>query len=93
MTYTFGVVNFTIQQLTKKDYITIRNEYWKDTDGERSGFAGVYSSNAIGICHNFNSYVQIRPEIGYYRNWTQPSFDLGTKQNMWMCAFDMTFRF
>ena len=43
---------------------------------------GTYTSHAIGLTHNFNSVLQIRPEIGYYRNWTEPAFDLGTKQNL-----------
>src|SRR5262249_46623749 len=52
-TLTFGVLNYTVYQLGKKDFITIRNEWWKDTDGERSGFKGVYTSNAFGLWHNF----------------------------------------
>jgi hypothetical protein len=36
---------------------------------------------------------QVRPEIGYYRNWTQPAFDLGTKQGLLLYGFDMTLHF
>jgi hypothetical protein len=92
-TFTFGVVNYTEIILSHRDYITVRNEWWKDEDGERSGFAGVYTSNAIGLSHNFNDYLQIRPEIGFYRNWNQPAFNNGTRQNQFMCAFDFTWRF
>jgi hypothetical protein len=28
-----------------------------------------------------------------YRNWTNPAFDLGTKQGMWMAGFEFTIRF
>jgi hypothetical protein len=92
-TLAFGAVNFTVRQLTDRDFFTIRNEYWKDTRGERSGFASTYSSHAIGLSHNFNPYWQIRPEIGYYRSYTVPAFDLGTRKNQVMAAFDMTIRF
>jgi hypothetical protein len=92
-TLTFGVLNYTEIVLSHKDYITIRNEWWKDTDGERSGFPGVYTSNSIGLSHNFTPYLQIRPEVGFYRNWTNPAFDLGTKKNLYMAAFDFTIRF
>jgi hypothetical protein len=92
-TLTFGVVNFTLLQLTDKDYITIRNEWWKDTDGERSGFPSTYTSNAIGLCHNFSPEIQIRPEIGYYRSWTVPAFDNGTRKNEFMAAVDFTIRY
>jgi hypothetical protein len=92
-TLTFGVLNYTLLQLSHKDFITIRNEWWKDTDGERSGFPSTYTSHAIGLSHNFTPEFQIRPEIGYYRSWTVPAFDLGTRKNQIMAGFDVTLRF
>lgn len=92
-TLTYGLVNFTMFKFTEKDFITVRNEVWRDEDGERSGFAGTYTSNAVGLTHNFNSLVQIRPEIGYYRNWDNPAFDLGKRKDMVMAGVDMTVRF
>lgn len=92
-TLTFGAVNYTLFKTSPKDFITVRNELWRDEDGERSGFPGTYTSHALGWAHNFSPLVQIRPEIGYYRNWDQPAFDLGTKEDMWMAGFDLTFRF
>jgi hypothetical protein len=92
-TLTFGVVNFTMRQFSPRDYLTFRNEWWKDTDGERSGFPSTYTSNVIGWCHNFTPYFQVRPEIGYYRSWTVPAFDNGLRKNEFMCAFDVTLRF
>jgi hypothetical protein len=92
-TLTFGVVNFTLFQLNRRDFITFRNEWWKDTDGERSGFPSTYTSNAIGYSHFVTPNILFRPEIGYYRSWTVPAFDNGTRKNQLMCAFDITFRF
>jgi hypothetical protein len=68
-------------------------EWWRDERGMRSGFAGTYTSHTIGLSHNFNSVLQVRPEIGYYRNWHEPAFDLGTKKGIWLYGFDMTLRF
>jgi hypothetical protein len=90
---TYGVLNYTELAFTRNDYITVRNEWWKDERGMRSGFPGVYTSHTIGLSHNFNSVFQVRPEIGYYRNWTNPAFDLGTKNGIWLYGFDMTLRF
>jgi hypothetical protein len=90
---TYGVVNYTMFQTSKKGFLTVRNEWWKDEDGERSGFPGAYSSHTIGVTHNFTPTFQIRPEIGYYRNWTMPAFDLGTKHGMLLGGFDVTYRF
>jgi hypothetical protein len=91
--YAYGAVNYTMFMLSKKDFITVRNECWKDQDGMRSGFPGTYSSHSIGLTHNFSPVLQIRPEIGYYRNWTMPAFDLGKKQDMLLGGFDVTLRF
>ncbi|MEI8126066.1 MAG: hypothetical protein WCG42_09950, partial [Parachlamydiaceae bacterium] len=43
--------------------------------------------------HNFNSIVQIHPEIGYYKNWNNPAFDLGKRRGMVLAGVDMTIRF
>ena len=87
------MVNYTMFQLGKKDFLTFRNEWWRDEDGMRSGFAGTYTSHSIGWTHNFTQSIQIRPEIGYYRNWTQPAFDLGTRQGILLAGMDLTIRF
>lgn len=92
-TWAYGIVNFTMFLLSKKAFITVRNEIWRDADGERSGFPGTYSSNAIGLTYNFNELIQIRPEVGYYLNWDNPAFDLGKKKHLLMFAADMTVRF
>jgi hypothetical protein len=59
----------------------------------RSGFPGVYSSHAIGMTWNVNALWQIRPEIGYYRNWTNDAFDNGTKHGITIYGFDTTLHF
>jgi hypothetical protein len=93
LTFTFGVLNYTEIQISRRDFITVRNEWWKDTDGERSGFGSTYTSNAVGLSHNFTSYLQVRPEIDYFRSWTVPAFDNGHRKNQVMAAFDVTLRF
>jgi hypothetical protein len=89
----YGVLNYTMFAFTKQDFITLRNEWWKDDRGMRTGFPGNYTSHTIGLSHNFNSLLQIRPEIGYYRNWNGAAFDLGTKKDLWIYGFDVTLRF
>ena len=79
--------------LGKKDYVTLRNEYYKDTDGERTGYPSVYTCNAVGLTHEFTPLVEIRPELDYFRSWTNPAFDNGTRKNQFMAAFDFTVRF
>ncbi len=92
-TYQFCVLNYTTIQLGKWDYITIRNEWWKDTDGERSGFATTYTSNSIGYSIFLTPEILFRPEIDYFHSWSVPAFNNGTRKNEFMLAFDFTVRF
>jgi hypothetical protein len=89
----YGVLNYTEFQVSNKDYISVRNEVWDDKVGERTGFANLYSSHAIGLSHNFNDVFQVRPEVGYYRAYYAPAFDDGTKMGEWIIGFDTTLRF
>jgi hypothetical protein len=88
---TYGLLNYTEMKTSPNDYFCFRNEWWDDARGMRSGYAGVYTSHTLGFSHNFNSAFQVRPEIGYYRNWTQAAFDDGTKQGQWQYGFDVTY--
>ncbi len=89
----YGILNYTMYQLSHRDYFTVRNEWWADPQGERSGFATNYSSHTIGISHQFNDLMMIRPEIGFYHSYNVPAFDLGKSNNLLMGGFDFTIRF
>ncbi len=93
MSWTYGIINYTMFKLNDKSFLTARNEIWRDEEGERSGFPGTYTSDTIGITYNITELLQIRPEIGYYRNWDNEAFDLGTKKGMVLAGVDMTIRF
>jgi hypothetical protein len=89
----YGVLNYTAFAFTKKDYFTVRNEWYRDETGFRQGARGVFTSNAIGLSHYFNDVFVVRPEIGYYSNWTNKDFDNGTRNGIWVYGLDMTLRF
>jgi Putative beta-barrel porin-2, OmpL-like. bbp2 len=93
MSTAYGVVNYTMFALNKQDFVTVRNEWWRDQTGFRAGVPGSYTSHTIGLSHNVNSVLQVRPEIGYYRNWDEPAFDNGTKNGIMLYGFDVTLRF
>jgi hypothetical protein len=92
-TQSYGLLNYTAFAFTRKDYFTIRNEWYKDESGYRQGARGVLTSHSIGLSHYFNDVFVVRPEIGYYRNWTNPNFDLNTKHGIWVYGLDVTLRF
>jgi hypothetical protein len=93
LSLTYAVLNYTMLQLSPHDFLTVRNEWTKDEHGTRYGFPGNYSSNTVGITHNFTPLLQVRPEIGYYRSWNVRAFDNGTRNNMLLAGFDVTLRF
>lgn len=93
MSLAYGILNYTMVQVAPRDYITVRNEWWRDERGMRSGYAGHYSSHTLGLTHQFNDVVTIRPEVGYYRNYTRPTFDLGQDKGLFIAGVDMILRF
>jgi hypothetical protein len=92
-TRAFGVLNYTMFAIGKDDFITFRNEVWKDASGFRAAFPGTYTDTTIGLTHNFNKLLQLRPEVGYYRNWNQAAFDSGNARGAWIAGADFTLRF
>jgi hypothetical protein len=90
---TYGILNYTMFAVSKRDYFTVRNEWWRDEQGERSGFPTNYSSHTVGLSHQFNDLMMIRPEIGFYHSYDVPAFDLGTKRSQLIYGFDLTIRF
>jgi hypothetical protein len=89
----YGVLNYTSFAFTKNDYFTVRNEWYRDETGFRQGARGNFTSHAIGLSHYFNDVFVVRPEIGYYSNWTNPNFDNGTRNGIWVYGLDVTLRF
>ena len=90
---TYGILNYTMFQLTQRDFLTVRNEWWRDMQGERTGFATNYTSNSIGWTHQFSDSMMIRPEIGYFHSYDAKAFNLGKKNYLWQAGVDMTLRF
>src|SRR5262249_25106857 len=56
----YSVLNYTMCQLSKSDFLTFRNEWAKDEHGTRYGVAGNYSGHAIAWTHHFNALLPIR---------------------------------
>lgn len=89
----YGVLNYSMVALSERTYFTVRNEWYRDERGMRTGVAGNYTSHTVGISHQFNDVMMVRPEIGYYRNWNNPAFDNGQLKGDWIAGFDFTYRF
>ncbi len=90
-----GAVNYFQVKLSGHDYISIRNGFLSDPQGNRTGYVTSYSDHTIGFVHHFNNYIRIRPEIRYeraYANGITP-YDNGTKKDQYSAAMDLIVRF
>jgi hypothetical protein len=87
------MVNYTEKQLSKHNYLSIRNEVFDDIRGQRTGFRTMYSEHAIGWGHWVGTTVLFRPELRYERSYDVAAYDNGTKKNQFMLAGDVIYFF
>jgi len=90
----YGAVNYTQFQFSKKDYMTIRNDFLNDMQGQRTGFQTVYGEHTIGWVHWFSNELLVRPEIRYDHSWSHVTpYDGGTRQDQFTASTDLIMRF
>jgi hypothetical protein len=65
-----GVCNYTEYRLAPNAFLSIRNEWWDDGGGARSGYASAYDENAIGITYFPNKLIFLRPEVRFEHAFT-----------------------
>jgi hypothetical protein len=90
---TYGILNYTMYALSKRDFFTLRNEWWRDEQGERTGFRTSYTSHTLGWTHQLSDVLAIRPEVGYYHSYDAKAFDLGRRNYLWLGGLDVVLRF
>lgn len=88
-----GIVNYFQIQLSDIDYISIRNDFLADFQGQRTGFENYYSSHTIGWSRNLTPWSTIRPEIKYERGYNNKAYDLGTRIDQLKFGVDLIVRF
>jgi hypothetical protein len=60
-----GVVNYTCFRISPNAFFTVRNEYWDDPDGCRSGYASPYYEGSVGVTWWMNKLMVFRPELRF----------------------------
>ena len=85
----WAIVNYVEKQFGKKDYISIRNEFFDDIKGQRTGYKTTYSEHLLGWGHWIGSTILLRPEVSFLRAYDYPAFDTATKKNQAMVAGDI----
>jgi hypothetical protein len=85
----WAIVNYLVYQISPHDYMTIRNEYFDDIMGQRTGFKTKYTEHLIGWGHWVGSTILVRPELRFERSYDVAAYDDGTKKNQLTFACDM----
>jgi len=89
----WAVVNYLEKQISKHNYLSIRNEYFDDIVGQRTGFKTPYSEHLIGWGHWIGTTVLFRPELRYERSYLVAAYDNGTRKNQLTLSSDVIFFF
>lgn len=84
----FGVVNYLNIELDAKNMLSIRNEFYDDEKGQRTGYATRYSSHTIGLTHWVSQDLEIQPELRYEHSYDVNAYDGGKKNYQAVALID-----
>jgi hypothetical protein len=88
-----AIVNYLEKQLSPKNYLSIRNEFFDDEKGQRTGFKSRYSEHLLGWGHWIGTTILLRPELRFERSYDATAYDNGTKKNQFTVAGDVIYFF
>ena len=89
----WATVNYLERQFGAHNYISIRNEYFDDIVGQRTGTKSRYTEHLFGWGHWIGITVLLRPEVRYERSYDNPASQNGTKKSQLTAAGDVIFFF
>jgi hypothetical protein len=84
----WGIVNYTMFRLTPASFFTVRNEFYDDKVGSRTGFATKYSEHSVGLTIWPDKLVTLRPELRFDHSYDTAAFDNGTRKNQLTASID-----
>jgi hypothetical protein len=89
----WAAVNYLAYQATRHDYFTIRNEYFDDLRGQRTGFRTRYSEHMVNWGHWVGTTVLFRPELRFERSYDVAAYNNGTRKSQFTLSGDVIFFF
>jgi hypothetical protein len=89
----WATVSYIARDFGKRDFVTVRNEYFNDMRGQRTGYRTKYSEHLISWNHWVGSTIVFRPELRYEHAYDSPAYDSGLKKSQLMFAADVIFFF
>lgn len=89
----YGIVNYLEYRFRPNAYLTIRNEYYNDFAGQRTGYATQYSEHFVGICWWLGDVVTIRPGLRFDYAYNKLVYDNGRRYGQFTAETDMIFHY
>ena len=84
----WGIVNYTMFRIAPSAFLTLRNEFYDDIVGSRTGHATKYSEHSFGLTWWPNKIVTLRPELRFDHSYDTPAFNNGTRRNQLVASMD-----
>ncbi len=84
----WGIVNYTMFRIAPAAFFTIRNEFYDDIVGSRTGHATSYSEHSVGITWWPDKIITVRPELRFDHSYDAAAFDNGTRRSQFTGSMD-----
>jgi len=84
----WGILNYTMFRIAPSAFLTVRNEFYDDIVGSRTGHATRYSEHSIGITWWPNKIITLRPELRFDHSYDTAAFDNGTRRSQLTASMD-----
>ena len=84
----WGIVNYTMFRIAPSAFFTVRNEFYNDVVGSRTGHATEYSEHSIGVTWWPNKITTLRPELRFDHSYDTATFDNGNRRNQLTASMD-----
>lgn len=85
----WGIVNYTMFRIAPSAFLTVRNEFYDDIVGSRTGHATKYSEHSVGVTWWLNKIMTLRPELRFDHSYTTDVFDNGVRRNQLVASMDL----
>lgn len=89
----YAVVNYLEKELSPKMYLSFRSDFLDDKKGQRTGYATKYAENTLSLGKWIGNTILFRPEVRFDRAYDRKAYDNGTRQNQFMFASDIIYKF
>jgi hypothetical protein len=89
----WSILNYTSYRLGPSTFVCLRNEYFDDFVGARTGFDTAYTEHALGLTWWPDKLITVRPEIRLDHAVNKPAYDNGTRYMQFSASCDVIFHF